>query len=143
MKQQKIKSQVQWTPRTANVEADRLANGTTSGFDPARQVKVDAASIHLEILSKALEWVRTLETQDAEDAPEQNEARRTPQRSRSVATQRVLACRSRGVRHIGLSGIGRKDKTQKVKKKARQCGSNCDLILAWSVWGFAFLALIK
>ena len=39
---------VEWTPRTANREADALANGDTSGFDPELEVKID---------DKALEWI--------------------------------------------------------------------------------------
>ena len=40
-KRVRIKALVEWTPRTANREADALANGDTKGFDPALEVKND------------------------------------------------------------------------------------------------------
>ena len=33
-----MKALVDWTPRTANRESDRLANGDYTGFDPVRRV---------------------------------------------------------------------------------------------------------
>ena len=41
MNRNKIKALVEWTPRTANVEAGRLANGDASGFDPEQEVKME------------------------------------------------------------------------------------------------------
>ena len=43
-----IKALVNWTPRTANREADALANGNTSGFDPELEVKID---------DEVLDWI--------------------------------------------------------------------------------------
>ena len=34
MKHEKMKASVSWAPREVNREADRLANGDTTGFDP-------------------------------------------------------------------------------------------------------------
>ena len=47
-KRMRIRALVEWTPRTANREADALANGNTSGFDPELEVKID---------EKVLEWI--------------------------------------------------------------------------------------
>ena len=47
---------LQWAPRELNEEADRLSNGVTTGFDPAKRVKVDlqtAQWLVLEDLSQA------------------------------------------------------------------------------------------
>ena len=35
---------LQWVPRELNEEADRLSNGVTTGFDPAKRIKVDLHS---------------------------------------------------------------------------------------------------
>ena len=38
LKRMSIKAVVDWAPRTANYEADELANGNTSRFDPAKRI---------------------------------------------------------------------------------------------------------
>ena len=40
-KHMRINVLIEWTPRTANREADALANGDTRGFDPELDVKID------------------------------------------------------------------------------------------------------
>ena len=40
-KRVRIKALVEWTPSSANWEADALANGDTPGFDPELEVKID------------------------------------------------------------------------------------------------------
>ena len=47
-KRMRIKALVEWIPRTANREADALANGNVAGFNPALEVKID---------DKVLEWL--------------------------------------------------------------------------------------
>ena len=48
IKRMRIRALVEWTPRTANREADALANGNTPSFDPELEVKID---------DKVLEWI--------------------------------------------------------------------------------------
>ena len=57
------KTAVNWTPREANREADALANGNSSGFDPAKEIKFDLAHMHWRILPDALQMGH-----EAEDA---------------------------------------------------------------------------
>ena len=49
-KKRSIKASVEWFPRTANMEADALANGDTSGFKP------DLAYSGGASLQKRLQW---------------------------------------------------------------------------------------
>ena len=51
MKAMGQKTAVHWTPREANREADALANGNSSGFDPAKERKFDLAHMGWRILS--------------------------------------------------------------------------------------------
>ncbi len=46
---------IQWAPREYNVEADRLANGDSSGFDPAYRVHVNIADFNWIILHDLME----------------------------------------------------------------------------------------
>ena len=48
-------------PRTANKEADALANGSTEMFSPAYECRVDPKSIDWVILDQALELGRRAE----------------------------------------------------------------------------------
>ena len=48
------KAIVEWAPRSANRQADDLANGRTSSFDPSLEVKIDPAAIQWRILPRAL-----------------------------------------------------------------------------------------
>ena len=41
LKEKKIKALVEWTPRESNREADLLANGITSDFNPSLEMKLD------------------------------------------------------------------------------------------------------
>ena len=50
-----VRPDVRWTPRNANCEADRLANGDTSGFDPSLRLRVLPPSGGWFILDEALE----------------------------------------------------------------------------------------
>ena len=53
MKHEGIKANVRWAPRETNREADRLANGDLSGFDPALRVHIDVKSITWYVLPEA------------------------------------------------------------------------------------------
>ena len=53
-KKMRMKALVDWTPRTANGEADTSANGDDTGFNPARRVHISASSTNLEVLPEAL-----------------------------------------------------------------------------------------
>ena len=44
------KAIVEWAPRSANRQADDLANERTSSFDPSLEVKIDPAAIEWRIL---------------------------------------------------------------------------------------------
>ena len=46
---------LRWAPREVNAEADRLANGNCSGFDPLKRVWVDVRSGPWLVLDKLLE----------------------------------------------------------------------------------------
>ena len=56
MKAMEQKTAVNWTPREANREADASANGDSSGFDPAKEIKFDLSHRHWRILPR---WERT------------------------------------------------------------------------------------
>ena len=73
------KTAVHWTPRDANREADALANGNSSGFDPAKEYKFDLAHVAWRILPQALQMGR-----DAEESVHAAKRRRPlPDRARS------------------------------------------------------------
>ena len=55
MKAMEQKTAVNWTPREANREADASANGDSSGFDPAKEIKFDLSHMHWRILPDALQ----------------------------------------------------------------------------------------
>ena len=61
LKRISAKASVEWAPRTANYEADSLANGETHGFDPSRRIEVDLSSLRWEILPDALRMGRQME----------------------------------------------------------------------------------
>ena len=54
MKEQSLKVLVEWSPRSGNQEADRLANGVTTGFTPENRVHIDLRTIHWTILDEAI-----------------------------------------------------------------------------------------
>ena len=54
LKKMAAKASVEWAPRSANNEADALANGNTGSFDPSWRLTVDANTLRWEILPKAL-----------------------------------------------------------------------------------------
>ena len=54
-KHMRIKALIEWTPRTANREADSLANGDTRGFDPELEVKIDDTVLTWLVLPDVLE----------------------------------------------------------------------------------------
>ena len=47
MKHEKMKASVSWAPREVNREADRLANGDTTGFDPNLRLHIDVSNAHV------------------------------------------------------------------------------------------------
>ena len=61
LKRMSAKASVEWAPRTANYEADSLANGETNGFDPSRRIEVDVNTLRWEILPDALRMGRQME----------------------------------------------------------------------------------
>ena len=54
MKKELIKAQVEWSPRSGNIEADAIANGVHEGFDPRLRLDIDPSSLSWEILPEAL-----------------------------------------------------------------------------------------
>ena len=61
---------VRWTPREANCEADRLANGDTSGFDPSPRLRVIPPRRGWFILDEALELGEVVELEKKKYRPE-------------------------------------------------------------------------
>ena len=61
MKKESIKASVQWAPRTANKEADALANGRTEAFSPVNERSVDPSAMNWVILDRALDLGRRAE----------------------------------------------------------------------------------
>ena len=53
-KHMRIMALIEWIPRAANKEADSLANGVTTGFDPALEVKMDDAVLTWLVLPDVL-----------------------------------------------------------------------------------------
>ena len=53
MKHEKIKASVSWAPREVNKEADRLANGDTTGFDPNLRIHIVSATLTWYVLEEA------------------------------------------------------------------------------------------
>ena len=45
---------MEWSPRSGNQEADRLANGVTTGFTPENRVHIDLHTIRWTILDEAI-----------------------------------------------------------------------------------------
>ena len=54
LKRSGLQASVQWAPRTANREADRLANGFTQDFNPAYECVIDPATVPWILLPRAL-----------------------------------------------------------------------------------------
>ena len=61
MKHEKIKASVSWAPRVVNKEADRLANGDTTGFDPNLRIHIVSATLTWYVLEDALVMGREAE----------------------------------------------------------------------------------
>ena len=61
MKKESIKASVQSAPRTANKEADALANGRTEAFSPVNERSVDPSAMNWVILDRALDLGRRAE----------------------------------------------------------------------------------
>ena len=55
-----VKATVQWASRTVNQEADALANGDTSGFNPALWCIIELSNIAWSVLPEVLEVVRVI-----------------------------------------------------------------------------------
>ena len=61
MKHRGMRAIVEWAPRECNREADMLANGDTSLFDPARRIPVSAGTLVWNVLPGALNAGREAE----------------------------------------------------------------------------------
>ena len=83
-----VKAIVEWAPRTANHEADELANGITTRFDPAKRIVFKASELQLlwdilpEVLSRGREMER--ESQRARALPGGLPDRTRKQRKRKL-----------------------------------------------------------
>ena len=60
------RSNVHWTPRDANIEADHLANGRTDLFDPRKRAQALFPRLRWHILDKAIKWGDELYCQSKE-----------------------------------------------------------------------------
>ena len=65
-----MRTVVEWAPRDCNREADRLANGITTGFDPSLRLHVSSSSLHWYILEDALRAGEAAETEHQRAAAE-------------------------------------------------------------------------
>ena len=61
MKYRGMRATVEWAPRECNREADMLANGDTSLFDPERRIHVAAGTLVWNVLPDALKVGRETE----------------------------------------------------------------------------------
>ena len=61
LKRMSAKASVEWAPRTANYEADSLANGEYYGFDRSTRIEVDVNTLRWEILLDTLRVGRQME----------------------------------------------------------------------------------
>ena len=61
LKEKKIKALVEWTPRESNREADLLANGITSDFNPSLEMKLDPLKPDWLVLPQVLDAGRQAE----------------------------------------------------------------------------------
>ena len=63
LKRMGIKAVVDWAPRTANYDADELANGNTSRCDPAKRIVFKASEVWWDVLPEALQKGREMESE--------------------------------------------------------------------------------
>ena len=87
MKRRGLKALVEWAPREFNRESDRLANGITEGFNPARELKVNIRDIVWDVLPAGREAERSyLRARDSGTLPNRGrkQGRRDPQRKLRV-----------------------------------------------------------
>ena len=61
LKKRSLQASVQWTPKTANREADSLANGNTQNFNPDYECVICPDSFEWLVLPQALERGREAE----------------------------------------------------------------------------------
>ena len=61
LKEKKIKALVEWTPRESNREADLLANGITSDFNPSLEMMLDPLKPDWLVLPQVLDAGRQAE----------------------------------------------------------------------------------
>ena len=54
LKKRRIKALVKWAPRESNQEADRLADGDSTGLNPELELKADVAGLRWNVLPEAL-----------------------------------------------------------------------------------------
>ena len=89
MKEMGQKATVNWTPRTANREADSLANGEISGFDPALEVVFRKDRLQWRVLPEALEMAQQAEAAVAEVKRKGDLPDRTKKQAKRRLEQRI------------------------------------------------------
>ena len=82
MKHRGMRAVVEWAPRECNREADMLANGDSSLFDPERRIPVSAGTLVWNVLPEALKVGR-----DAEDTFNHTEGDARPAQQVSQAEE--------------------------------------------------------
>ena len=71
-KRVRIEALVEWTPKSANREADALANGDTSGFHPGVEVKIDDRFSSGSFSHRFWPWGRKLKRLFTPRSPEES-----------------------------------------------------------------------
>ena len=70
-----LRSVVEWAPREANKEADKLANGNTEDFDPSLRIEVSASTLCW--VSSRRHWKQGERQNDSHQKPENEALSRT------------------------------------------------------------------
>ena len=84
-----MKVLVEWTPRAGNREADALANGDSSLFDPRRRVQLES-DVQWEVLEQALRRGREAESETATARAEKKLPDRASKRMKKRKTTEKL-----------------------------------------------------
>ena len=85
LKKRSLQASVHWTPRSANREADALANGNTQNFNPDYECVIRPGTFEWLVLPQALEKGRAAE----DEFRAFRESGRDPQRGRKQKKRRV------------------------------------------------------
>ena len=85
MKKTGIKAEVHWAPRTANREADALANGEITGFNPELRIPIESDRLRWCVLPEVL----ALGRQSTEKYEAFKSSGENPGRSRTEKRRRV------------------------------------------------------